>query len=585
MIHATCGDWSEAQDLTQEVFLRAWEKLSTLREPARFAPWLKQIARSITNDALRRRRPVDEPVETAGPDGPDSDLDAARSANTISTAIAKLSLAQRSVIVLYHLRGLGYQEIAAALDEPIGTIKSHLVRGRRKLRQHLAESDLAAPFKELAMQTELPADFTDQVVRFVTAAGAVWNWQPDPREEGQTFGSPGEREIADQLLRAEPRLAHADIYAAAVVADVETIRRLVTADPLLANRPGGPRNWPPLLYLCFSQYLREHDDLRDQAVAAADVLLGAGADAGAKFQFDKWGNNGTCLYGAARVLLNLPLTQRLLDADLTWDIEAHLYHAPSRRDVPFMDAMAERGMPTDRLSYLLRRMLDFENHTMVDWFLDHGADPNDRHPSSGTAETNLHWAVKRGRRPTTVARIIAAGADVRAEMSAPASIWPTIPGSTAHALAKRFHDVETMALLETAGAIDAPLDPVGEFIAACAAGDGTTATRLSAALGGIEKLSADDQEAITHVAQRGNAVGVETMIAHGFSARQTGWSGFTNLTHAAWMGHADVVELLFDHGAEPDRDAALGVTRWAFDEGYANPEGDYDRTFRLLQTA
>ena len=56
LIHASCGDWSEAQDLTQEVFIKAWEKLTSLREPARFAPWLRQIARSVTLDAIRRRR-------------------------------------------------------------------------------------------------------------------------------------------------------------------------------------------------------------------------------------------------------------------------------------------------------------------------------------------------------------------------------------------------------------------------------------------------------------------------------------------------------------------------------------------------
>lgn len=586
LIHATCGDWSEAQDLTQEVFLKAWEKLATLREPERFAPWLRQIARTVTLDSIRRRIPLAEAVDdVAVDDAPERDLSFEQTARAVNAAIGRLSTPQRSAIVLFHLRGLSYAEIAGALDEPIGTIRSHLNRGRRKLEELLRGRDLVAPLEELAMTTQLPADFTDQVVRFVNAAGAVWNWQPNPEEEGQTFGSPGEPNTADSLLKGEPRLAEADIYAASVVADVATITRLLQQDPSLARKPGGPRDWPPLLYLCYSQYLREHDDLGPQAVEAADVLLHAGADASAKFQFDKWGNNGTCLYGAARVLGNLPLTERIIAAGQDWDIEAHLYHAPSARDVDFMDAMAAGGMPTDRLSYLLRRMLDFENHAMVVWFLDHGADPDDRHPSSGTEETNLHWAIKRGRRPETVAAIIEAGGDVNARMSTTASIWPTIPGETALDLATRFHDQAVMTLLADHGANPATLDDAGQFIAACAAGDAEAAAALGKALGGVAALAAHDKEAITHVAQRGNAVGVETMLANGFSARQTGWSEFSALTHAAWMGHAAVVELLLDHGAEADRERALGVTRWAFDSDYINPEGDYDRTFRLLQTA
>ena len=586
LIHASLGDWSEAQDLTQEVFLKAWEKLTTLREPERFAPWLRQIARTVTLDSIRRRTPIAEARDdVAAEDEPERDVSLEQTAQAINGAIAGLSPPQRSAIVLFHLRGLNYAEIAGALDEPIGTIRSHLSRGRRKLKEALRGRDLVAPLEELAMTTELPADFTDQVVRFITAAGAVWNWQPNPAEEGQTFGSPGEPNTADSLLKGEPRLAEADIYAAAVVADVATITRLLEADPGLAVRPGGPRNWPPLLYLCFSQYLREHEDLAARAVDAADALLRAGADASAKFQFDKWGNNGTCLYGAARVLGNLPLTERLIEAGQDWDVEAHLYHAPSARDVAFMDAMAAGGMPTDRLSYLLRRMLDFENHAMVVWFLGHGADPNDRYPSSGTEETNLHWAIKRGRRADTVEAIIRAGGDVNAKMSATASIWPTIPGETPLGLATRFHDKAVMDLLESHGAEPVSLDQAGAFIAACAAGDTKRAATLGENLGGVDALAPHDKEAITHVAQRGNVRGVELMLKSGFSARQSGWSEFSALTHAAWMGHAGVVELLLDHGADADRETSLSVARWAYDGDYINPEGDYERTFRLLQTA
>lgn len=436
------------------------------------------------------------------------------------------------------------------------------------------------------MNTQLPADFAARVVRYIEASGAAWSWRPDFHDEGQTFGPPGRPDESRALIAEEPRLAGADIYAAAVVGDADAVRRLLEREPALANRAGGPRNWPPLLYLCFSQFLLDNPQRAAGAVDTARVLLAAGADANAFFSFDKWGNNGTCLYGAARVLRNLPLTEVLLEAGMKWDLIAYLYHAPTARDLPFLDRMLAHGAPTDGFSYLLRRMLDFENHATVAWFLAHGADPDDAHPTSGARETNLHWAILRGRRPETVALLIEAGANVNAELARDATAWPPLRGRTSLALALRVGDAEVARQLRAAGAAEVTLDVAGQFVSACAHAEPVLARECLAALpGGFTTLDANDQQAITHVAQRGNTTGVRTMLEFGFNARARGWSNFSALAQASWMGHASTVELLLQRGARDDSERALSLTRWAFDAGYVNADGDYTAVMRMLQSA
>lgn len=149
------GDANEAEDLAQEVFVRAWEALPHFRGGGAFSTWLYRIATNLAIDAVRRRkrRPavesLDEAVDVddgqverqvADPGRPLEDRLAARELQrAVWEAIAKLPPKLRAVLLMYDFEQLTYQQIAAVLRVPMGTVKSRLFSARQQLRQMLAE--------------------------------------------------------------------------------------------------------------------------------------------------------------------------------------------------------------------------------------------------------------------------------------------------------------------------------------------------------------------------------------------------------------------------------------------------------------
>jgi len=147
-------DRTEAEDIAQETFVRAYQALPEFRGAASFHTWLYRIASNLAIDAARRRSrrtsiSLDEPVTTDEgevsrqlPDerpGPFEELQSAQTQQAVREAIAELSPKLRSVIVLYDLQGLSYQEIGDILGCPLGTVKSRLFNARNQLQEKLAE--------------------------------------------------------------------------------------------------------------------------------------------------------------------------------------------------------------------------------------------------------------------------------------------------------------------------------------------------------------------------------------------------------------------------------------------------------------
>ena len=132
------GDAAMADDLAQETFLLAWKKLGQFRGDAQFSTWLYRIAYSCFLQARRRTSwirsrvkedAVDElhaPAETT-----DLQLDLAR-------AMRHLSDAEQAVLLHCVQLGLSHEEAAYVLGMPLGTVKTHALRGKSKLRQHMA---------------------------------------------------------------------------------------------------------------------------------------------------------------------------------------------------------------------------------------------------------------------------------------------------------------------------------------------------------------------------------------------------------------------------------------------------------------
>lgn len=137
------GHQSEALELTQEVFLHVMKRIGQLREPERFAGWLRQItARMAINRATRRNDPPSvEAVVLEGASGtradPLDELIHRERARRLWEALNRLKTLDREALVAFYIQGLSLIETAERLDAPIGTIKRRLHTARKRLKADL----------------------------------------------------------------------------------------------------------------------------------------------------------------------------------------------------------------------------------------------------------------------------------------------------------------------------------------------------------------------------------------------------------------------------------------------------------------
>ncbi len=184
LAYSFLGNWTEAQDVAQETFLRAYTNLDQLQDPARFAAWLRRVTVSVTLNWIRAYRPglfqqlstVDvEALEL--PDfapGPQEVLEKRELAQAVLRAVASLPPKYRVPLTMFHLDGLSYQKVADFLDIPLGTAKTLLHRARAKLREALASyvtEEMAPMVQEVFDEHKLPAEFASKVLARVPALG------------------------------------------------------------------------------------------------------------------------------------------------------------------------------------------------------------------------------------------------------------------------------------------------------------------------------------------------------------------------------------------------------------------------------
>ncbi len=136
-----CGCATEADDLTQQAFLVAQQRLHQLREADRAGAWLFAVLRSCFLKSLRRQRPANaatlnvEVEEFAGPMPAAEEIDRER----LAAALADLPEEFRLVVLMFYFEELSYQEIAEQLEIPIGTVMSRLSRAKGHLRRRLED--------------------------------------------------------------------------------------------------------------------------------------------------------------------------------------------------------------------------------------------------------------------------------------------------------------------------------------------------------------------------------------------------------------------------------------------------------------
>ena len=137
------GNPSEALELTQEVFLHVMRRIDQLREPERFAGWLRQVAvRMAINRATRRTPPPS--VETGVLEGaaglrddPLDELITRERARRLYEGLARLKSLDRDTLVAFYIQGQSLVEMAERLDAPLGTIKRRLHTARKRLKAEL----------------------------------------------------------------------------------------------------------------------------------------------------------------------------------------------------------------------------------------------------------------------------------------------------------------------------------------------------------------------------------------------------------------------------------------------------------------
>ncbi|MBM3235107.1 sigma-70 family RNA polymerase sigma factor [Candidatus Poribacteria bacterium] len=172
-------DSAEAQDLCQEAFLQAYLKLQQLKQPAKFASWLKRITANICKMWLRRPKPELVSWEELKEDElqVDASYEAEEIKQDVREAIDALSEKNRLTITLYYIDGLTQKEIGDFLGVPLGSIKSRLHEAKKHLRKELTERGYFAPVttmvKESLQAEKLPDDFRLKLEEMLESTDAV----------------------------------------------------------------------------------------------------------------------------------------------------------------------------------------------------------------------------------------------------------------------------------------------------------------------------------------------------------------------------------------------------------------------------
>lgn len=361
------------------------------------------------------------------------------------------------------------------------------------------------------------------------------------------------------LLSHEPALATSDFYAACATGELDFVLRALGREPTLATRRGGPSDWHPLTYVCFSRLWRRDAARAEKLLSIARVLLERGADPDSHYFEQHEGVPGseppefphpqTCLFGAAGIANSPALTRLLLEAgadvdeavtpeaqkkdppgpdeDLGAWMSRHpaeaLYHASEFKDVTCLRLLLEHEpMPTS-VSYCLGRALDFDNEEAALLYLEHGADPShvvpwDRHRSK------LHKAVLHWRSLRVIRAILDRGAD------------PNLADDTGlspYRYAVRRGETAIVALLEEYGA-----DP--------------------ASVTAEDRNAPPDAERVFRMARQGNVAELTRLLDAGADVNAI--TDVPPLHAACYSGHLGAARLLVERGASLTSVNAYGGT-------------------------
>lgn len=381
---------------------------------------------------------------------------------------------------------------------------------------------------------------------------------------------------AQEMLAKHADIANAGLYAALVLGDFERAEEAFKENPKRVGIKGGPREWEPLLYVCFSRFASGKSSRADRLVKLAEMLLRYGANPNAFYIHEQWPDSPLpCLYGATGLNNNPALAEALLKSGAKPNDGESLYHSAEHPDLECVRLLLKYGASANSTN-VLKHMLDREDAEGVRLLLAAGADAN---AINDKGETALHWAVWRGRSPKVVEILLDSGAHIDVKRN---------DGRTAYALAVQSGQTETATLLTKQGA-NTEISTTDRFMGACQTARPEVLERLLTEAPDMTR-SPEVERLLPDLTTAHRTAAVRSLLAAGVPVDGRGDLGGTALHWACWKGYADLAKLLLDHGASltvEDHQFHGTPSGW-FGHGVQNcPEsgGDYALVARLLLAA
>jgi ankyrin repeat protein len=360
-----------------------------------------------------------------------------------------------------------------------------------------------------------------------------------------------------ELIRSRyPHVATANIYTAAVLADETTVRAFLDRDSSLATTPGGPLNWDPLTYLCFSRYLRLDPSRSGDFVRTARALLVAGASANTGWMetLDEDPPREfleSVLYAAAGLAKHPGLTRLLLEYGADPNDEETCYHAPETYDNTVVKILLSSGRCNERsLAWLAVRKADWHDEKGLLLALEGGANPNFM---TQWSHTPFQHSIRRDNGLVMIEMFLHHGADPYSRNA---------DGRNAFQMAAYHGRGDILRSLETrsfAANYEGPTPARDALVAACALADLARARTLIAADPDLPpQLLPIAGSLLARFSGAGNLEGVRTLLDLGVPVDALWPEGdpyfdntrnSTALHVAAWRANHDVVKELIARGA------------------------------------
>ena len=181
LAYSFVNSWAEAQDIAQETFIRAYANLDQLRDPSRFAAWLRRVTFGVAMNWLKAfRRGFFEQLEgrvdldhleiPEFTPGPPEVVGSRELAVAVLQAVDSLPSKYRVPLTMFHLDGLSYKKVADFLDIPLGTVKMLIHRARAKLKAALAAyvaEEISPMVQEVFNQHKLSEEFAQKILEGV----------------------------------------------------------------------------------------------------------------------------------------------------------------------------------------------------------------------------------------------------------------------------------------------------------------------------------------------------------------------------------------------------------------------------------